>query len=201
MKLESTVWCSSNIPGKRLTQIVNRVFNRSVKKDKMRRKQISWPNCKEIRPGGQQANWICSDICCEKYPSTLWTLPLGVRTMFPFRELRNPLQGDEVSSLSHCQAGWAPEQTAELTVGRACRAHQRRAEGERAESRGGSLKRSLALPRAARKFITSFTRVVLVFGVRVFGSGTGSGFQLSLWEEGASPRGLGELWSFGNVTR
>lgn len=36
MKLESTVWWSRDIPGKRLPQIVNRMFHGRVKKHEMR---------------------------------------------------------------------------------------------------------------------------------------------------------------------
>lgn len=101
-------------------------------------------------------------------------------------------QGNEVASLSHRQAGWAPEQTAEPAEGCPCRAHLCWAEGERAETVAAAW--SLVLPRATRELISSITHVVLVFGVGFFGNGISSAFLLSLWEEGAHPRGLGELW-------
>lgn len=50
MKLESTVWCSSNTLGKRLTQIVNRVLSRSTKKHEGGHKQVMCPNYKEKQP-------------------------------------------------------------------------------------------------------------------------------------------------------
>lgn len=60
--------------------------------------------------------------------------------------------------------------------------------------KAGAAAWSLVLPRATREFISSFTHVVLVFGVGFFGNSISSAFLLSLREEGASPRGLGELW-------
>lgn len=96
MKLESTVWWRSNIPGKKLTQIVNRVFNGSVKKHETRRKQVSWWNW----TGGREAGWISLNVLRPKYPQALTTLSLGVRMRFPFRQLKILLQGNGISTLS-----------------------------------------------------------------------------------------------------